>query len=152
MEGSVGQDSRGRLIIAAVENSDHGEAAARAAARYAIDLDADLHAVHVVNLPEAIHTLFQDIPLGREEVAAAQRAAVWERIAPVFAAVGVSATHVDLDGVESESVVDYAMSVGADLIVVGNRHAGELRRLFMGSTSSRIIQLAPCNVLVAAAD
>lgn len=140
------------LIVAAVENSDHGEAAARAAARYAIDLGSDLHAVHAVNLPEAIHTLFEDVPLGREDIAASQRAAVWRRIDPVFEELGVSAKRVDLDGVESESVVEYAELVGADLIVVGNRRGGELRRLIMGSTSSRIIQLAPCDVLVAAAE
>ena len=137
------------VILAAVEDSDHGEAAARTAASYARRLDAELHAIHVVNIPKAVYTMFTEVPLQSEEVAAAAAAAVWARMLPVFEEAGVEVTPVDLEGIESDQIVSYAESIGADLIVVGNRRLGELRRLFLGSTSSRVIQLAPCDVLIA---
>lgn len=138
------------LIVAGVEDSNHGEAAARAAARYAAELGADLHLVHVVDLPKAVYTMFETIDIGTDQLAALERAAVWKRMGPVLEALGVTARCVDLEGVPSEEVVRYAEEHGADLIVVGTHRRGELRRLFLGSTSMRIIQLAHCDVLIAA--
>lgn len=138
-----------RLIVVAVEDSDHGEAAARAAARYAGLLGAELHAVHVVDLPHAVYTMFDAVPLDWEAIAAAQREAVWSRIRAVFEELGVDASTVDRDGAPAEEIVSYADEAGADLIVIGTRRRGELRRLFLGSTASRVIQLAGCDVLIA---
>jgi nucleotide-binding universal stress UspA family protein len=141
-----------RLIVAAVEDSDHGEAAARAAARYAGLLGAELYAVHVVDLPHAVYTLFEAVPLDWETLAAAERKGVWTRIGAVFAELGVEAERVDLDGAAAEEIVRYADDAGADLIVIGTRRRGELRRLFLGSTGSRVIQLSGCDVLIAEPD
>lgn len=138
------------LIVAAVEDSHHGEAAARAAARYALELGSDLHLVHVVDLPKAVYTMFETVDIGTEQLAEHERSVVWQRMTGVLEALDVTARCVDLEGVPSEEVVSYAEEHGADLIVVGTHRRGELRRLFLGSTSMRIIQLAHCDVLIAA--
>jgi nucleotide-binding universal stress UspA family protein len=139
------------LIVAAVEDSAHGEAAARTAARYATLLGADLHAIHVVDLPHAVYTLFEAVPLDWDTVAASERESVWKRINTVFGEAGVDATVVDRSGSAAEEIVAYADEVGADLVVIGTRRRGELRRLFLGSTGSRVIQLSGCDVLIAEA-
>ena len=138
-----------RLVVAAVEDSDHGEAAARTAARYSHLLGAELHAVHVVDVPHAVYTLFDVVPLDWETLAEAQRRGVWTRIGAALDELGVAAERIDLDGTAPEEIVRYAESVDADLIVIGTRRRGELRRLFLGSTGSRVIQLAGCDVLIA---
>jgi len=137
------------LILVCVEDSHHGEAAARAGVRYGEAVGVALHAVHVVNLPKAVYTMFETIPLGTEELASAERAAVWNRVGPILDAADVPVRRIDLDGVPSEEIIHYATEVEADLIIVGNRHRSETRRLFLGSTSSRVLQLARCDVLLA---
>jgi nucleotide-binding universal stress UspA family protein len=66
--------------------------------------------------------------------------------------------HLDLDGVEYETVEELGDPVGrllavceesaADLLVIGRRGAGLAERVILGSTADRLTHLAPCAVLV----
>lgn len=47
-----------------------------------------------------------------------------------------------------QGLVDEAKRVKAELLVCGRRGFGAVRRLFTGSTSLRLLQMAPCPVLV----
>jgi nucleotide-binding universal stress UspA family protein len=47
-----------------------------------------------------------------------------------------------------EGIVNQAVKIGADLIVLGSYGRTGLRRLLMGSTTERVIGHAPCSVLV----
>jgi nucleotide-binding universal stress UspA family protein len=51
-------------------------------------------------------------------------------------------------GDPAELVLETAARVGADLIVVGRRGRGRLTGLLLGSTSQKVVSLAPCPVLV----
>lgn len=53
-----------------------------------------------------------------------------------------------LEGRPSEVILDEAERWGADLIVVGSRGHGMLRRLFLGSVSLAVATQAPCSVLI----
>ena len=139
------------IVVAGVEDSDHGEAAARAAAEFAGRLDAELRLVHVVNFPKAVYTLFESVPLDTESLAEAERGDVWARIGPVVDGLGIPWRRVDLEGYPPDALAQYANDVGAQLLVVGSRRLGELRSLFLGSTSHRALHLASCDVLVARA-
>jgi nucleotide-binding universal stress UspA family protein len=63
-------------------------------------------------------------------------------------ALGVPITTEIVHGHAARAIVDYARQVGADLIVMGQHgHSGMLEH-FLGSTSDRVIDLAPSSVLV----
>src|SRR5206468_779697 len=47
-----------------------------------------------------------------------------------------------------EEIVSAAKEMGADLIVIGSHGHGGLGRLLLGSTAERVLQYAPCAVLV----
>lgn len=54
-----------------------------------------------------------------------------------------------LEGNPANSICDYAAVENADLIIVGNSGKGGLKRMFLGSTSAKIAENAPCPVLIA---
>lgn len=47
-----------------------------------------------------------------------------------------------------EMIADLAQHTGADIIVVGNRGHGPVAAIFLGSFTFRLLQVAPCPVLV----
>ena len=51
-------------------------------------------------------------------------------------------------GRPAEEIVDLGAEIGADLLVVGSRGVGTVRRLVVGSVSEGVVSLAPCPVLV----
>jgi nucleotide-binding universal stress UspA family protein len=60
----------------------------------------------------------------------------------------VSATYLQPAGDPAETIVGEAENLGADLVVVGRRGGGSLRRLVLGSVSNAVVRGAPCDVLV----
>lgn len=141
------------IVVAGVDDSLHGEAAAERAIEYAGRLGAALHVVHVVHIPAPLLTALSGVPAPVDEFAAAQRAAVWDRIGPILdAAAGLAVTRVDLDGYPPDVLCAYAAEVDARLLVVGSRGRGDLAALILGSTSHRVLHLAQCDVLVARAE
>jgi nucleotide-binding universal stress UspA family protein len=45
------------------------------------------------------------------------------------------------------AIVDYAKSLGIDLIVMGTHGRGAIAQVFMGSVAERVVRMAPCPVL-----
>lgn len=60
----------------------------------------------------------------------------------------VSARYLDPVGEPADTLVETAGELGADLLVVGRRDHNALRRLALGSVSSRVLHRASCDVLV----
>lgn len=48
----------------------------------------------------------------------------------------------------AQSIADLAQTVGADVVVVGNRGYGPVAAAFLGSFTFRLLKIAPCPVLV----
>jgi len=61
---------------------------------------------------------------------------------------GIEAKSVERRGDPAEAIVDEAQQEDAELIVVGTRGLNAAKRWLMGSVSTRVVQHAPCNVLV----
>jgi len=55
---------------------------------------------------------------------------------------------VNIEGDPATAIMDYAGKAGADLIVTGSRGLSTVKRIFLGSVSSRIIHEAKIPVLV----
>jgi nucleotide-binding universal stress UspA family protein len=60
---------------------------------------------------------------------------------------GVDATTAEHIGQPAAAILDAARD-GADLVVVGSRHRGLIKRLLFGSVSAELVVKAPCDVLV----
>ncbi len=61
--------------------------------------------------------------------------------------LGVDTTTLEPVGDPAAAILDTARD-GADLIVVGSRHRGLIKRLLFGSVSAEVVVEAPCDVLV----
>lgn len=48
----------------------------------------------------------------------------------------------------AQSIADLARNVGADVVIVGNRGYGPAAAVLLGSFAFRLLQIAPCPVLV----
>ena len=140
------------IIVVGVDDSHQSRVAARKACRLGTMLDAEVHAVFVTHVPAAMLAVLAGAPDGAAEFAEAQRRSVWEAIGPVLDASQARTQTIDLEGYPADVLVDYADEVGAGLIVVGSRGRGDLASLVLGSTSHRVVNHAPCDVLVAKGD
>ena len=95
------------------------------------------HLVYSTALPSDYLTMY-------EEAGRAILAEESERVATLGGTV--AATHL-LQGRPADTMVDLARTIDADLIVIGSRGLGPLRRLVLGSVSDGIAHHAPCPVL-----
>jgi nucleotide-binding universal stress UspA family protein len=137
------------LIVVGVDGSDHGMVALEAAISEAKAHGADLHVVYVTDVTPATLHLGDALTVDTSVLAEAQRQGVWGTVGPVIDAGGHPVTRVDLDGYPADALVDYAEEKRADLLVVGTRGRGRIASTFLGSTSSRALDHARCDVLVA---
>lgn len=82
------------------------------------------------------------------DAARAQRERAQERVAGVVAELGdIAAGDVVLGEPAGELAYE---GTRLDLLVMGSRNYGPVRRLMLGSTSSKLVHTAPCPVLVLA--
>ncbi len=59
-----------------------------------------------------------------------------------------AAKFVLLDGPAAENILEKAVEIGADLIVIGAHRHGRLYHILFGDTGDEIMRRAPCPVLV----
>ena len=84
-----------------------------------------------------------------EQVYRAETEGVLEGIKALLKEKGVGGETIILEGSPGDVIVDYAKSMGADMIVVGSTGKHATERTFFGSVSSKIVTNAPCSVVVA---
>ncbi len=140
------------IVVVGVDDTDRSLIAARKALRLATMLDAELHAVFVAHVPPAMLAVLAGVPAAAGEFADAQREGVWAGVGPLLDETSVPVHRIDLEGYPADALVEYAQDVGAGLIVVGSRGRGDLASLVLGSTSHRVVNQAPCDVLIAKGD
>ena len=78
------------------------------------------------------------------EVAAALEAAVRTLGRP-----GLAVDHVARRGDPATAIIEEAVALGADLVIMGSRGLGRVASLFVDSVAAAVIDGAPCQVLVA---
>lgn len=138
-------------VLCATDLSEGGDEAIRAAGREAKLHGATLAIVHVLpNLgaamsPEGVErTMVQ-----RETVAAELGDQLLERVARLTGASPDDvAVHLE-DGPPDVAILRAAAELRAGLIVVGSAGTSGVRRLFLGSSATKVLRAAPVSVMVA---
>ena len=134
-------------ILLAVDGSDHALHAARVAAELARAMKSDRLRIVVC---------FEGVPsyLGEPNLQKVmdQRVLVSNEI--LQKAVEVvgdipGEVHTELiEGDPAEAIIEVARTRNSDVIVMGSRGLGRLAGLILGSTSQKVVSLAPCPVLI----
>jgi nucleotide-binding universal stress UspA family protein len=130
-------------IIVGYDGSDHARRALEVAA--AIGNGASIKVVSAVNVPAAGG---HGGP-GADPDEAAERNRELREARDFFASKGLRVETAEGYGDPSDVLIDEARDAEADLIVVGTRGRNKVEGLLLGSVSTRLVQNAPCSVLVA---
>jgi nucleotide-binding universal stress UspA family protein len=138
-------------ILLATDGSEEAELAALRAVELADGTESELHVVHVGVVPSFLvsypGTLGYDGKL-YEQVQVRSRELLRKQSWRVKAAGGIVAgAHLRMGAVALE-IVALAEELGADLIVMGSRGLGGVRRVLMGSVSDSVVRHAHCPVMI----
>jgi CPA2 family monovalent cation:H+ antiporter-2 len=136
-------------ILAATDLSALSLRALERATLLARGCGARLTVVHALGL-DALGPLRNLLGEQAEEVTRKALAHQHERLQALVAehAQGPSATVRVEPGLAASAVPACALAEGADLVVVGAKGEGNLRRYLIGSTASHLLRRSPCPVLV----
>ena len=139
-----------KTIIVAVDGSDHANQALDLACDLASKYGASLRIVHT---PQAIgDTLIVGytavpVPPSKEEIEKAGREVLGAAEARAREDGVNDFTSELISGDPAHAIVEEAKARKADLIIMGRRGLGSLTGLLVGSTTTKVSQLAPCAVL-----
>jgi nucleotide-binding universal stress UspA family protein len=143
-----------RRSVVGVDGSDAAAAACAFALWLAGKADVDATLVHVCpGLAEAAHA---GVSADAEALEAAAERCLREtrewhgRLADLRS---YAATHATVDtvvrrGAPARVLIDEAVARQADVILLGSSGVGTLRGTFLGSVSSKVVEHAPCSVMV----
>lgn len=136
-------------ILAATDLSDASARALSYACSLAVEADADLTVLHVIELPTtAGEWLYGRAPERLlDDVTAAARARLSQAI-PAAVRQGCRVTERIETGNPYKAIVAAAVEGGAALIVVGSQGHGPLDQLLFGSTAQMVVRHAACPVLM----
>jgi nucleotide-binding universal stress UspA family protein len=135
-----------RKMLIANDGSKGGQAALAAALDLAKRLDVGLTMICVEELPR--------FPASIDEVAEAEREAggVFDKVVAAAKAKalaeGAPFEAQIVAGHPVSSIVEFVQRGGYDLLVVGYMGHSALYNRIIGSTTDRLVELAPCKVLV----
>jgi nucleotide-binding universal stress UspA family protein len=138
------------VIVAGVDGSDAAIDAVRAAVDLARSQSAKLYIVTVVRPPEGWWGIVGSPPTAEalgDSLSDAQRN-VLDRALRAVDLTGVDYETQEEIGEPSSRLIDVCNRVDADILVVGRRGAGLLRRMMVGSVANHLVHEAPCPVLV----
>jgi nucleotide-binding universal stress UspA family protein len=149
------QSPRG-VVIGATDFSDPSLPALEAAAAEARRRGTALHLLHIVDVgafalagPAAGGLPFvHGIPGISLRAIDDLQAAAWSRLRDALTGFTIDGEAIAMSGPAAQTIVDYAGSAPAELVVVGTHGRTGLARLTLGSTAESLIRSAPCCVLV----
>jgi nucleotide-binding universal stress UspA family protein len=130
--------------------ADDGSAEARRAVEVGTDL-ALRYGARATVLTVIQHPAYP-ATVGEVQEADAEARAFAERVQEEAVALargrGLELAPVIVSGHPAAAIVDYARERSIDLIVMGHRGMSDLRRFFVGSVADRVVDHAPCMVLI----
>lgn len=139
-----------KMILVASDFTESSEAALRAALQVAQMCHAAIEIFHV----EVDPTLILPPPMGAISMpnifgkVLQQTAERLEVLVEEVRKAGVTCTSASEVGRSPAAIVERARLVGAGLIVIGNNSRHGLSHLLLGSCAEKVVEHAPCAVLV----
>ena len=148
----VARPSPQGAVLAAVDFSDPGLPVIEAAAAQAGLRGSKLVVMHAMNLPregDAAMGLLGALPaLETPEVRGQKRALAAEILNSALTRLQAKGEILVTEEEPAHETLRLAESLPAGLVVVGTHGRGRLARLVLGSMAARIVETAPCSVLV----
>jgi nucleotide-binding universal stress UspA family protein len=142
-----GKAARPKVMLIAVDTSDNSKKIVMDAAMMAHALSYDVHIISVVRLPKFVASEeeinMQDISREEDAVLRHMKGLIDEYFRDPNILVESSVLHGD----PVNKICEYADISHVDLIVVGSRGSGRLKRL-LGSVSEGVSRNARCSVLI----
>jgi len=135
-----------RTIVAATDFSDAAAAAVSWAAAIAGPIGARIELVHALSLPLPAADMVRPGTNFLDQLERAAKGTLGDEVAKLRAQ-GLDVTPQLRIGQPSQVIVDLALALPADLVVVGTRGLTGLKHLLLGSTAQRVVHHAPCPVL-----
>ena len=135
-------------ILLATDGSPHAELAALKAVDLAESTGARLHVVAVGRtFPAAVYDVYTEA--GSEDLRREAQTILDEQVRKIEEAGGdVAIAHLKMNERRDEAIVHLAEEIGADLIVIGSRGFGGMKRALMGNVADSVVRHAHCPVLV----
>ena len=135
-------------ILLATDGSPHAELAALKAVDLAESTGARLHVVAVGRtFPAAVYDVYTEA--GSEDLRREAQTILDEQVRKIEEAGGtVAIAHLKMNERRDEAIVHLAEEIGADLIVMGSRGFGGLKRALLGNVADSVVRHAHCPVLV----
>ncbi len=135
-------------ILLATDGSPHAELAAMKAVDLAKSTKARLHVVAVGRtFPAAVYDVYTEA--GREDLRREAQEVLDQQVRKIEEAGGtVAIAHLKMNERRDEAIVHLAEDIDADLIVIGSRGFGGLRRALLGNVADSVVRHAHCPVLV----
>jgi nucleotide-binding universal stress UspA family protein len=152
-----------RNILLVTDGSRSSQSAARYLSRLHLPGGANVHAMHVLPpLQPAVmmepylgawqtvyvsYPTLQDVEV-KDKKETAQGEALLARTCSLLQRHGIESTPVLERGDAATQILDYARENKVDLIVAGSRGLSQLKSLWMGSVSRKLVHYAGCSVLI----
>jgi len=144
-----------RQVVIAVDGSPDSMVAARFFASLPLEPTLGVRLVAVAEPPRlpvaAPEVLGVPLLSALDELARARRTRLESVLAGLAAELGPRVKRVEQSAVlghPAEEIINAAREPGVDLVVVGARGLGPVKRLVLGSVSERVLHQAPSSVLV----
>jgi universal stress protein A len=143
-----------RNFLVPTDFSQHSKKTIQYATQLATLTGASIRILHVFQISDYPAAFYHGMYLEHEAVKVHLEAAKREAdaqlslVAEEIRAHGLEAEPMFRAGNPYEEIVNAAKETGIDLIVIGSHGYAGLGRLLLGSTADRVLQYAPCPVLV----
>ena len=133
-------------ILVPVDFSEHSQKALRYALAFALQFDAEVTLVHIVE--QMVYPGdWMYPPLAVTDFAAEKREQMLDQLRALDAGSGVKTDHVVRLGRAWQEVIEIAREQKADMIILATHGYTGLKHALLGSVAEKIVRHAPCPVL-----
>ncbi|MEM1599152.1 MAG: universal stress protein [Pyrobaculum sp.] len=131
-------------VVVGYDGSPQAKKALEKARKIAEKFGSKIYVVHVIDTAVlSLSDMFSS-----PSVIASLKEKAERLIKEALSAVGPGAEGRVLEGDPAHEIIKFAREVNASLIILGARGLSTIRRILMGSVSSRVVQESPIDVLI----